>query len=102
MSTDFQFLIYSTPEGGIKVDVVVKDETIRVTQKAMAGLFDVQVPAKSKHLRNIFAEGELDETQVISKMEITTPHCAMAGKTQTKETQFYNLDAIIQNPESRF
>ena len=61
----------------------------------MAELFDVQTPAISKHLRNIFDDGELDEKVVVSKMEITTPHGAMEGKTQTRETQFYNLDAII-------
>ena len=61
----------------------------------MAELFEVQTPAINKHLRNIFAEGELDETVVVSKMEITTTHGAMPDKTQTKEAQFYNLDAII-------
>ena len=95
MNKDLQFLIYSTPQGSVKVDVVVKNETIWVTQKAMAALFDVQVPAINKHLKNIFEEGELDATLVISKMETTTPHGAISGKTQTKVTQFYNLDAII-------
>ena len=52
-------------------------------------------PAISKHLKNIFAEGELDEEVVISKMETTTQHGAIKGKTQTTETNFYNLDAII-------
>ena len=61
----------------------------------MAELFDVQTPAISKHLKNIFDEGELQEEVVVSKMEMTTPHGAMEGKTQTRLTQFYNLDAII-------
>jgi len=61
----------------------------------MAELFGVQTPANSKHLSNIFAEGELDEKVVVSKMEITTAHGAIRGKTQTNETRFYNLDAII-------
>ncbi len=74
---------------------MVQDETIWLTQKAMAELFGVQTPAISKHLKNIFASGELDENVVISKMETTTQHGAISGKTQTKETQFYNLDAII-------
>jgi hypothetical protein len=95
MSRELQFLIYSTPAENAKVDVVVKDETLWATQKAMAALFGVQTPAINKHLKNIFAEGELDEDVVISKMEMTTEHGAMAGKTQTKSTQFYNLDAII-------
>ena len=66
-----------------------------MTQKAMAELFGVQVPAISKHLKNIFESGELQEDVVVSKMEITTPHGAIAGKTQSNETAFYNLDAII-------
>ena len=61
----------------------------------MSYLFGVQVPAISKHLKNIFNEGELDESVVISILETTTQHGAIEGKTQTQETQFYNLDAII-------
>lgn len=61
----------------------------------MAELFGVGVPAISKHLKNIFEEGELEENVVISKMEITTQHGAIEGKTQHIETKFYNLDAII-------
>ena len=61
----------------------------------MAELFGVQVPAISKHLKNIFAEGELVEEVVVSKMEITTQHGAIEDKTQTREATFYNLDAII-------
>lgn len=61
----------------------------------MSYLFEVQVPAISKHLKNIFNEGELDESVVISILETTTQHGAIEGKTQTQETQFYNLDAII-------
>ena len=95
MSKELQFLIYSTPQKDIKVDVVVRDETIWLTQNAMAALFDVQVPAISKHLKNIFEESELDEKVVVSIMEITTQHGAIADKTQKKQTQCYNLDAII-------
>ena len=90
-----EILLYDN--GGDKqfVSVVFRDETFWLTQKAMAELFDVKVPAISKHLKNIFAEGELTEEVVVSKMEITTPHGAMEGKTQTNEAKFYNLDAII-------
>ena len=95
MSKEFLFLMYNTPQEDIKVNVVVRDETLWLTQKAMATLFDVQTPAINKHLKNIFEEGELDKEVVISKMEITTEHGAIEGKTQTKETNFYNLDAII-------
>ena len=77
------------------MQVVVKDETIWCTQKAMAQLFGVGVPAVSKHLKHIFEEGELDENVVVSFLEITTQHGAIEGKTQQKETKFYSLDAII-------
>ena len=95
MNKEIQFLMYSTPQGDVNVEAVVRDETLWLTQKAMAQLFGVQVPAINKHLKNILAEGELHEEVVISKMEITTQHGAIEGKTQTLETQFYNLDAII-------
>jgi len=95
MSNEIQFLLYNTPEGDGRVQVVVKDETIWMTQKAMSVLFGVNTPAISKHLKNIFETGELDEKVVVSKMEITTQHGAMEGKTQTRESKFYNLDAII-------
>ena len=95
MNKEFNFLVYSAPDKDIKVNAVIKDETIWLTQKAMAELFGVQTPAISKHLKNIFEEKELDEQVVISKMETTTQHGAIANKTQTSETNFYNLDAII-------
>ena len=95
MNKEFNFLVYSAPDKDIKVNAVIKDETIWLTQKAMAELFGVQTPAISKHLKNIFEEKELDEQVVISKMETTTQHGAIADKTQTTETNFYNLDAII-------
>ena len=92
---DLEFILYSLPEEDGKVQVVVKDETIWCTQKAMAQLFGVGVPAISKHISHIFEEGELEEQVVVSKMEITTQHGAIEGKTQSKEAAFYNLDAII-------
>ena len=95
MAKDFNFLVYNTPGKDIKVNAVIKDDTIWLTQKSMAELFGVQTPAISKHLKNIFEEGELEEKVVISKMETTTQHGAIADKTQTTETNFYNLDAII-------
>ena len=87
--------MYSLPDEEGKVQVVIKDETLWCTQKAMAQLFGVGVPAISKHLKNIFEEGELSKNVVVSKMEITTQHGAMEGKTQSKEVEFYSLDAII-------
>ena len=61
----------------------------------MSELFGVGVSAINKHLKNIFDEGELDSEVVISKMEIATEHGAIEGKTQSREVNFYNLDAII-------
>ncbi len=77
------------------MQVVYRDESVWCTQKAMAQLFDVGVPAISKHLKNIFETGELIEDMVVSKMEITTEHGAIPNKTQTKDVTFYNLDAVI-------
>ena len=92
MNKELQFLIYSTPEENVLVDVVVKDEDIWVTQKAMAELFGVKVPAISKHLKNIFEEGELQQKSTISKMEIVQSE----GTRNIKRlVDFYNLDAII-------
>ena len=95
MSKEIQFLLYNLPDEEGKVQVIIKDETLWCTQKAMAQLFGVGVPAISKHLKNIFEEGELIKNVVVSKMEITTQHGAMEGKTQSKEVEFYSLDAII-------
>lgn len=95
MSNEIQFLLYNMPDSDGKIQVVVKDETLWCTQKAMAQLFGVGVPAISKHLKNIFDEGELDKIVVVSKMEITTQHGAMEEKTQTHNVDFYSLDAII-------
>ena len=72
MSNEIQFLLYNMPNADGKVQVVIKDKTLWRTQKAMAQLFGVGVPAISKHLKNIFDEGELDKDVVVSKMEITT------------------------------
>lgn len=95
MAKDIAFILYNTPEYSEKVQVVIREETLWMTQKAMSELFGVQVPAISKHLKNIFESGELREEVVVSKMEITTQHGAIEGKTQSNETAFYNLDAII-------
>jgi len=90
-----EFLLYKTPNGDVKVDVLLQNETIWMSQKKIAELFDVQVPAVSKHLKKIFESKELDEIVVVSKMEITTQHGAIKEKTQSILTNFYNLDAII-------
>lgn len=92
---EFPILLYTTPEGGVKVNAVLKDETLWLTQGAMAELFGVQKAAISKHLKNIFESGELVEGVVVSKMETTTRHGAIEGKTQEHAVNFYNFDAII-------
>lgn len=92
MQKDLQFLLYTTPSEDIKINAVIKDETLWLTQKAMAELFGVNVPAVSKHLANIYEEKELEESATVSKMEIVQPE----GSRQIKrQTVFYNLDAII-------
>ena len=95
MENEVQFLLYSMPDEQGKVQVIVKDGTIWCTQKTMAQLFGVGIPAISKHLKNIFEEGELQKEVVVSKLEITTQHGAIKGKTQKSQVEFYSLDAII-------
>lgn len=95
MQKDFQFLLYNSAEENISVNAVVKDDTIWLTQKAMAELFGIDKSGISRHLKNIFETGELDENVVVAKFATTTIHGAIEGKTQTIETSYYNLDAII-------
>ncbi len=90
-----QFLLYKTDKGDVKVDVLLQNETIWLPQSKIAELFEVNVPAISKHLKNIFESGELSEKVVVSILEITTQHGAIVDKTQSIPTKFYNLDAII-------
>ena len=92
MNNQLNFLIYNTPEENISINAVVKEETIWLTQKAMSELFDVEVPAISKHLSNIFSEGELQPEATVSKMETVQEE----GNRNVKRIRdFYNLDAII-------
>lgn len=89
MNNNFHFLIYRTVEENVSVDAVIHGETIWLTQKAMAELFDVTKQSISYHLNNIFAEGELSKDSVVKEI-LTT---AADGKNYA--TQYYNLDAII-------
>lgn len=95
MPKDIAFILYNTPEHSEKVQVIIREETLWMTQKAMAELFGVDKSSISRHLKNIFEAGELDETVVVAKIETTTQHGAIEGKMQTTESNFYNLDAII-------
>ena len=85
-------LLYETEDGKINVDVILKDETIWLSQKSMSELFDVNVPAINKHLNNIYEEKELDKNSTISKMEIVRKE---GNRNVNRELEFYNLDAII-------
>ncbi len=93
MANEIQFLLYNMPDEEGKVQVVIKDETIWCTQKAMAQLFGVGVPAISKHLKNIFEAGELQPDTTISKME-TVVNRGIRGMVNER-IDFYSLDAII-------
>lgn len=90
-----QFLLYKSANGDIKVDVLLQNETIWLPQSKIAELFEVQRPAITKHLKNIFESEELNEKVVVSILELTTQHGAIPDKTQIKPIKFYNLDAII-------
>ena len=92
MSNPNQFLLYTAPDGAVKVDVFLEGETVWLTQKALAELFGVGVPAINKHLKNIFDSGELSREATVSKMEIVR---AEGGREVAREVEFYNLDAII-------
>lgn len=92
MNNNIQFLLYSMPDDKGKIQVVIKDETLWCTQRAMAELFGVGVPAISKHLNNIYEDKELQKEATVSKMEIVQ----VEGTREVKRTsEFYNLDAII-------
>ncbi|ADQ80092.1 hypothetical protein Palpr_1953 [Paludibacter propionicigenes WB4] len=85
-------IFYSTPDGNVKIEVLYNDETFWLTQKRMAELLGVDVPAISKHLNNIFETGELNKDATVSKMEIVQQE----GERQVaRNLDFYNLDAII-------
>lgn len=92
MPNEIQYALYSIDSEDIKVKVAIKDETIWVTQRGMAELFDVNVSAISKHLANIYAEGELSQPATVSKMEIVQTE---GTRQVTRLIDFYNLDAVI-------
>ncbi len=90
-----ELLIYQAPDGRIKIDVRLEEETVWLTQAHMAELFGKSKKTISEHIRNIFSEGELDGTVVVRNFRTTTRHGAIEGKTQSKDVQYYNLDVII-------
>jgi len=87
-----EFLLYTTPNGNVRVEIFLRNETIWLTQEKIAQLFGVQRPAITKHLKNIFESGELFEDKVSSILEHTTRHGAIKNKTQLQLlTAFINL-----------
>lgn len=94
-NTFTEFVLYTTPNGKVKVEIFLRGENVWMTQEKIALLFGVQRPAITKHLKNIFESGELDEEVVSSILEHTTQHGAIEGKMQTQSVKFYNLDAIL-------
>ena len=99
MNTDItkqlEMVLYRTEDDNVTVSALIKDETIWLTQKAMAELFGIDKSGISRHLAKIFETGEIDEEVVVAKIATTTQHGAMQDKTQTIPTNYYNLDAII-------
>lgn len=94
MKRDFQFLVYRSANEDVSINAIIKDETIWLTQKGIAELFGVNIPAVSKHLQNIYEEGELNRDATVSKMEIVQTE---GERTVKRNVDLYNLDAIISN-----
>jgi len=90
-----EILLYTTPNGKVKVEIYLQNETIWLTQQKIADLFGVDRTVVTKHIGNIFKSGELNEQLVYANFALTTPHGAIKGKTQESITKFYNLDVII-------
>mgnify|MGYP001487028352 CR=1 FL=1 len=87
-----EIVLYKTEDGVVRIDALLQNETIWLTQNSMGELFGVNVPAISKHLKNIFEEGELQKEATLSKMETVQNE---GGRQITRKKEFYNLDAII-------
>jgi hypothetical protein len=90
-----EILIYEAPNGDVKIDVILEDETVWLSQEQMALLFGKGRSTITEHIRNVFAEGELQEEVACRIFRHTTQHGAIAGKMQTVSTNYYNLDVII-------
>ena len=95
MDNHGEMIIYQTEDGLTKIAVSMQDETVWLTQEQMAELFQRDKSTISRHIKNIFAEGELDEKVVVAEFATTSQHGAMEGKTQNNITKFYNLDVVI-------
>lgn len=95
MDAHGEVIIYQTEDGLTKIDVSMRDENVWLTQEQMAELFQRDKSTISRHIKNIFLEGELDENKVSQEFEVTSQHGAMEGKLQKNMTKFYNLDVVL-------
>ena len=99
MNTDItkqmEMVLYRTEDDNVTVSALIKDETIWLTQKAMAELFGIDKSGISRHLSKIFETAELDESLVVAKIATPNPHGKTADNMQYSPTNYYNLDAII-------
>lgn len=87
ITKQMEMVLYRTEDDDVTVSALIKDESIWITQKAMAELFGVDKSGISRHLSNIFATNELNEKVVVAKIATATPHGAIEGKTQTSSTK---------------
>jgi len=90
-----QILLYQTPDGVTKIEVKLQNETVWLSLDQMAELFQRNKSTISRHIKNVFEEGELNRELVVAKNATTTRHGAIDGKTQTHDVEYYNLDMII-------
>ena len=95
ITKQMRMVLYHSEQNDVTVNAIIKDESLWITQKAMAELFGIDKSGISRHLSNIFKSGELNEKLVVAKIATTSSHGAIEDKTQTKDTNYYNLDAII-------
>ena len=90
-----EILLYQTEDGQTKIDVRLEEETVWLSQAQMGELFQKERSVITKHIKNIFEEGELQEDLVCANFAHTTQHGAIKGKSQTQSVKYYNLDVII-------
>lgn len=90
-----EVMLYQTADGQVSIDVILVNENVWLTQDQLSILFERDKSVISRHIKNVFSEGDLDPEVVVAKKAITTSHGAMPGKTQTRDVLFYNLDVII-------
>jgi hypothetical protein len=95
MTQKDDIILYQTKDGAVELREDIAEETVWANLEQIATLFERDKSVVSRHIKNIFKEGELDEKVVVAKNAITTPHGAIPGKTQTKRVAFYNLDMIL-------